>query len=748
MKPNPIKNQYLRILIVAAGLGLPFTSAHAQWLATPANSLYTNTANWTSGSINNTFSGASSITSLTVPSDLTLSSTLTFNNAATAAYTIGGAGTLFMSSGGGVNVISAVTTNQVITSTLSSPTVRTTQMNVTMTASGTGGSSLTLAGIAGTISVPSFSFRADLRGTGIGIVSGIISDGTAGGNTIVTKNNTNTGTWTLSNANTYSGGTEFATGSGGLILGNKAALGTGAIRIIGGTGTGGFSANTNLSGANALANTINYVSGNGTATPSNANITYVAGSNTATLNSGTAPAVGDLISGGTNGVAYYTRVTGVSGSTLTLSQNAVTSVTAPNVTTNQLSSSGAGTTYITGSNAIEFSGNQNLTTAWSNGMAANQIFDVSNNALTTFSGVLQQQAGVASISKTGAGTLLLAGANTYTGSTTISQGVLSVSSLANGGAASNLGASSNANSNLLLDGGTLRYTGVGSNTDRRFDLRSSSTIDASGTGALQFNAGVGFNNGATGTASARTLTLTGSNLDDNTILPNIVDSGSGANITSVSKTGAGKWILGGAFNTYSGTTTVTNGTLLVNGTNSGAGAVTVTSGATLGGTGSLAGATTINGILAPGAGIGMLTIHNDVTWNGGGSVSNSATNWKFELGAASAADLLRIVGANSEFSKGSGTGFWFDFMGSTATGTFTLVDWDSTLGTGGYANGTNFNINDFNYTNYNGSVAGAFSFSGTSLVFSAVPEPTSALAGLLLGAGLLRRRRARVTLRS
>ena len=36
----------------------------------------------------------------------------------------------------------------------------------------------------------------------------------------------------------------------------------------------------------------------------------------------------------------------------------------------------------------------------------------------------------------------------------------------------------------------------------------------------------------------------------------------------------------------------------------------------------------------------------------------------------------------------------------------------------------------------------AFSVSGTTLTWSAVPEPTSALAGLLIGAGLLRRRRA------
>jgi uncharacterized protein (TIGR03382 family) len=37
---------------------------------------------------------------------------------------------------------------------------------------------------------------------------------------------------------------------------------------------------------------------------------------------------------------------------------------------------------------------------------------------------------------------------------------------------------------------------------------------------------------------------------------------------------------------------------------------------------------------------------------------------------------------------------------------------------------------------------GSFSISGSTLTWTAVPEPTSALAGLLITAGLLRRRRA------
>ena len=86
----------------------------------------------------------------------------------------------------------------------------------------------------------------------------------------------------------------------------------------------------------------------------------------------------------------------------------------------------------------------------------------------------------------------------------------------------------------------------------------------------------------------------------------ILNSTNGAPI-SLSKSGAGRLTLAAA-NTYGGTTTVSGGTLLVNGSTS-AGAVTV-SGATLGGTGTVAGATAIQsgGTLAPGAySIGALT---------------------------------------------------------------------------------------------------------------------------------------------
>ena len=77
------------------------------------------------------------------------------------------------------------------------------------------------------------------------------------------------------------------------------------------------------------------------------------------------------------------------------------------------------------------------------------------------------------------------------------------------------------------------------------------------------------------------------------VIDNNDQAGSHPGTTNIEKQGTGEWRLTGN-NVYSGTTYVTAGELIVNGTHSGTGAVTVRTGATLAGTGSLAAATTIN----------------------------------------------------------------------------------------------------------------------------------------------------------
>ena len=163
---------------------------------------------------------------------------------------------------------------------------------------------------------------------------------------------------------------------------------------------------------------------------------------------------------------------------------------------------------------------------------------------------------------------MLNGANTYIGQTFITAGTLSVNSISSvaSPAASALGAPTTVANGTISIGsttiaGTLLYTGTGTTTDRVINLAGTTggaTIDSSGSGPLVFSS----NFTATG-AGIKTLTLQGSNSGANTIQGAIVNN-SGTNTTALTKTGIGTWVLAGT-NTYSGATTVSNGTLNITG---------------------------------------------------------------------------------------------------------------------------------------------------------------------------------------
>lgn len=224
-----------------------------------------------------------------------------------------------------------------------------------------------------------------------------------------------------------------------------------------------------------------------------------------------------------------------------------------------------------------------------------------------------------------------------------------------------------------------------------------------------------------------TITLIGP--DGGATLGALTNSGSG-NVTVLGTLVSGKVIQSGngtltlsAGNTYTGETNVTAGTLLVNGSIANS-TVTVSSGATLGGNGTLGGATTISGIVSPGnGGVGHLNITNNVTWNGAGS-AGANTDWIFQLGAANTSDLLDITG---NFIKSTilGSNFRFDFSGSTASGTYKLVDWTGT---------SSFTSGDFSYTNLGNGLHGSFAINGSQLEFtvSAIPEPATWIGMLAL----------------
>ncbi|MCE9544995.1 MAG: autotransporter-associated beta strand repeat-containing protein [Planctomycetia bacterium] len=258
------------------------------------------------------------------------------------------------------------------------------------------------------------------------------------------------------------------------------------------------------------------------------------------------------------------------------------------------------------------------------------------------------------------------------------------------------------------------------------------SLSGSSTGSV-INSSAGFN-------SIFTLSPTSGSTEFSGVI------GGGAGTISVVKSGDGRQVLSGD-NTYTGTTTVNGGTLLIKGDQSSAtGAVIVNDGGTLGGTGIVGGATAVlsGGKLAPGASIDTLTI--DDTLDISGAVGGPAGSMLFELGPSPLGDMVVLTDSNA-LTIGTGLlnfdDFVFTDLGVTA-GTYTLFDTNTdilgTLGTslsgtiGGYT--ATLSLADTN----NDIVLTLIS------EVSAVPEPSTfvlAAVGLLGLCGVAVRRKYR-----
>ena len=169
----------------------------------------------------------------------------------------------------------------------------------------------------------------------------------------------------------------------------------------------------------------------------------------------------------------------------------------------------------------------------------------------------------------------MSGKNAYTGQTILESGALSVSSFnsyAKGKnvASSSLGSPKDVEAGEIVIGEdnkesdcTLIYTGPGETTDRVINLagkKSSLTFDQSGSGLLKLTSTFVIS----GYGTDKTIVLKGDTAGTGEIAGNLFNphDRAGKAITAVTKSGSGTWVLSGT-NTYSGATTVKQGTLSI-----------------------------------------------------------------------------------------------------------------------------------------------------------------------------------------
>lgn len=387
--------------------------------------------------------------------------------------------------------------------------------------------------------------------------------------------------------------------------------------------------------------------------------------------------------------------------------------------------------------------------------------------------------GTRGLNKTGAGTLSLTGANTFSGQVALDSGTTLVNSIAITGSASALGTGATTSAIRIgsaATSGTLHYTGSGGSTDRRIDI-GLGTIASEAGGAIILSNGSGpmaftntqFNNPSTGTTAARSLVLGGSNTGANVISGDIVDNDTAAGGTlSVVKQDAGHWTLSGA-STYTGTTLVSAGSLQVGSGGSGqTGTGNVTVSSTIYGTGSVRGQ---NFVMVGGA---LLYAGDSTASSSIGTLSftpvSGTSSWDFQSGSSTilgialggTSDLLNFVGTGTSSLLFNGDLTVLPAsLSPMSPAVFNLIDWAGLSITptfhsrylassySGYIIGNGddnlgFDLPDLFGTGYAWDISN-FTSNGTISLFSIVPEPSRALLLLSGLSALSLRRRRRIS---
>jgi len=323
---------------------------------------------------------------------------------------------------------------------------------------------------------------------------------------------------------------------------------------------------------------------------------------------------------------------------------------------------------------------------WSTNRTTASTLTFGNNGDFLITGGIIATGAAHVVTKTGTGTLTLNGTNSsFSGTLNVNGGTVAINdfrAITNNTSVIDIGTTTTT-ATLSIIGNNL--SGANVTTDKVINLGGTTggaIILANQTGT---SPGVRFNANFTATggtaANAKTVTLGGSNAQDNTIVGIIPNNNAGGTVNLL-KIDAGTWVLAGA-NTYTGTTTITNGILKLEANAASSTILGATNAITFGnnnvnagGTLELVGQANVNNVQA----LGTLTYAS----------SGGAATVKLTPGLLGTASLTFA-------NIGTGAGGTVNFVGGDfTTNTFTLTQVNAVAGSNGivtrsmYWNGADF----------------------------------------------------------